>query len=66
MDIITEKLPAPLSVVPTKTEAMDTDTMYCALDCDGLEEDDDSIITAKEDKVMQGIIHIAIQMLQST
>lgn len=66
MDITTEKLPAPIIVEPTKTETIDADTMYWALYCDRLEQNGDSIITAKEDKNLQGMIHNAIEMLQTT
>ena len=53
MDICIEKLFGPLVGAPTKTEAMDVDTMDDALYCGRLEEDDDIIIIVEDDKAMQ-------------
>jgi hypothetical protein len=53
LDILIEKLFAPLVGAPTKTETMDDDTTYDASYYGRLEEDDDNIITVKEDKAMQ-------------
>ena len=53
LDVLIEKLFAPLVGAPTKTETMDDDTMDDTLYYGRLEEVDDVIITVKEDKAMQ-------------